>query len=122
MVSSFSMPKTYGLKPTEWDVIDLNFTFNQNIINNNPLFIVTDLDFSHIGVYNQLYKFYIKVAPFGIKEIENQISSYHVYVDSIDKIIPITNAGIIYKLEESFSALKTNLDNLFDKSSGFYLK
>ena len=123
LYSSFSIPGTYGIKPSEWDVVDLNFAFNSNIINQNPLYVVTDLDFAHSGIYNKLYKCYIKVAPFSLSKLEEQISSYHVYVDSIDKIVPVTNADLIYKLENSYSTLKQMVDSLYYNSSiGLYLK
>lgn len=120
LFSSFSIPSSFGIKPSEWDFIDLNFAYNNNIINQNPLYVVTDLDFAHNGVYNQLYKCYIKVAPIQIHELEKQISSYYVFVDSISKIIPITNASIVYKLEQLYNNTKVILDNKYNKNSGFY--
>lgn len=122
LVSTISFPASYGLKPCEWDVIDPNFGFSSDSPKIKPLLLITNVNLAQQGVYHQMYKCQVKVAPFFLTDLEKQISSWFMFVQTLRKILPIDNATLILKLEERVDVLTNRLAELFDNSSAFYLK
>jgi len=120
--SSIAFPASYGLKPMEGDAVDLNYAFAYDTPKINPIFVVTSVDSSHHGVYHQIYKCTLKIAPFDISEIEQQISSIYLFMESLTKIVDINKAKLLIKLEQKAGELSTRLNtSLFNNSTGFYL-
>lgn len=121
LITSFQLPNGYGIKPTENDVVDLNYGFNANSPKIHPLFVVTGVNLSHQGLDNQIWQCKVAVAPFRLDQLEKQISTYSMYMNSTNKIHRLNNSKLLLKLEERMDTVNTRLMSLFDMASGFYL-
>ena len=122
MTTEMSFPQSYGLNPIEGDVVDINFGLDSSSLNISPLFVVTNKNLSHHGNTDQIFQCKLSVAPFNIVQIDNQISAYYIFISSDNKIYPLENGTVILRLEQRMKSLADSSTNLYDNSSGFYLR
>ena len=122
LVTNIAFPASYGLRPCEGDVVDLSFMFDSRSPKIKPIYLLTNVNLAHQNVYNQIYQCRVKVAPFDLTELEKQLSTYYLFLNSTHEIVSIDKGMLLLKLEQRFGTLSERLDELFDDSSGFYLR
>ena len=122
MPTQITFPSTYGLKPLEWDVVDLNYGFKTKSIKLRPLFIVTQVNMAHMGDYYQLYQCRLQVAPYSRVELEQQISSYWRFDNHEKRLFLLENANFLLNMQTRSEELSVRLEGLFNNNLGFYLR
>lgn len=120
MYSSVSFPSVYGLKPCEWDVIDLNLGFKSSSVKISPIFVVSNVNLAHQNNYFNIYQCRLAVAPFTLVDIEKQVSSYYSFLEHEKKIFPLEISNSLLRIYERFEKVSNNLKNLFDDRSGLF--
>jgi hypothetical protein len=115
MMSSCVIPGTYGVKSTEWDMIqfDQSFMFQGNAF--SPTFIVRNVDISNYGDINY-YKLSLDVVPNDrIVSLEEQVNSIYMFLDFDKTIYPITNAKFLLHHINKHDILVTELNKHFHR-------
>jgi len=120
--SSFTFPDVYGMKPVEGDFIIFDQGFMQQDINIKPMFVVSGLSLAHYGDYLNIYKCTVRVVGDFRSTIEQQISSYHMFLEFDKKIHRVDNAHILLEMERKNFNLSEKLRGLFHNPTGFYLQ
>lgn len=120
MYSSIAFPSIYGLKPTEWDIVDLNLGFRSSSIKISPLFVVSNINLAHQNDYFQIYQCRLSVAPFDLTMLEKQISSYYTFLEHEKRIFPIDVSNCLLNIHERFENVAGNLRNLFNHKTGMF--
>lgn len=122
LTSSIAFPSVYNLTPTEGDIVDINAGYHSDVINQYPLFSITNVNLAHHGPDYNIFSCRIKASPFDLHQLEEQVDSRYMFVEHEKKIYPIDNAENMLKiLEKSYTIMKTLLPNFYYKSIGFYL-
>jgi hypothetical protein len=115
----FVFPATYGINPVANDILKLY----QNYIQEDDryaLYVVTGTQKQTSGD-KTYYKCRARVEQSRtIDDIEPQVSSQLVYYDYDKKIHLVDEAATMTRLLSKNSAIRTNLNNLFDQNSGLY--
>lgn len=119
--STLAFPDAYGIKPLEFDLVDINYGIKSLAIKNRPLYKVSKIDIAHHGEFFQLYNCTIQVAAADLTELEKQISSYWYFNDATKSIIPLNNANFLIDLEKLSLDLSADLKNEFNQQLGFFL-
>ena len=114
-------PSLYGLLPLEGDVVDLSFGYKTSAVNTKMLFTVNNINMAHQGDFFQIYQLQLKMAPFTKEELGKQISEDWMFYEFTKTILPLTNVRRLLKLQENSINLTTQLNNLYDRQTGFYL-
>lgn len=122
MNNNIAFPSSYNLRPSEGDIVDLNYSLSSNSPKIKPLYVITNVNMAHEGVFHQMWQCRLTIAPFTMVELEKQIHSYYMFMNSTHTIVSIDKADLLLKLEKRVGVLNDRLNNLFDDSSGFYLR
>jgi len=122
MPTQLTFPSTYGLKPLEWDVVDLNYGFKTKSIKLRPLFVVTQVNMAHMGDFYQLYQCRLQVAPFTRDMLEKQISSYWKFDNHEKRLFLLENANFLLNMQTRAESLSARLKVLFNNKLGFYTR
>jgi hypothetical protein len=120
MNSAISFPSIYGLKPVEWDVVDLNLGFKTSSIKISPLFVVTNINLAHQSDYFNIYQCRLSVAPFNLTMLEKQISSYYTFLEHEKRIFPDEISDRLLDIQGRFEKVSENLINLFNNRIGIF--
>jgi len=120
-ISSISFSSNFGLKPFEWDIIEFqqDFMFKDRDVNDQPLFHISNITLSMYGSLKH-WKCKINVSPVSKVQLDQQVTSYWVFLQHTKKIHNNDTASLLIKLHKKLGLLKTNTNNLFH-NSGFYL-
>lgn len=121
--ATLCIPQVYGLEPCQWDVLDINYGFDGIDRNQTkPLFTVNKIDLAHHGEYLKLYQLSIQVAPFGLEQLEQQISNYYKFYEPTQDIKPLTNVTMLYNILNRSEDLTDKINNCFyDNKTSLYL-
>lgn len=122
LITKILIPSTYGISPLAADCVDLNFGFNADSPKIRPLYLVSGIDVSHHGEYYKFYNLKLTVAPYSLDEIEEQISEYFIFHNSIKKILPLPKSKMLFTLESRFTNINISLDTIYDTSTNLYIK
>jgi len=118
--SSMTIPTDYGILPNENDVVNFSQEFMMNSLDIGPLFVVSNVNMATYGDIT-IYQCQLKIAPFDQTQIDNQISTYHMFLESTKRIHPIENAELILKLQNRDITISEWCNDLYNNVSGFYL-
>jgi hypothetical protein len=120
--TSLIIPSVYGIVPSPDDRIDIGYAFQTTdsaIL--KGLYAVNNVNNAVIGEDFNLYQLQIGV-DYNIGKIENQISSYWTFYDHSKKIIPLTNASTLLKIQNRYSEITKKVNrNLYDEQTGLFL-
>jgi len=120
MYSGIAIPSIYGLKPCEWDIVDLNLGFKSSAIKISPLFTVGNINLAHQSDYFNIYQCRLSVAPFSKVDLEKQLSTHYTFIEHEKRIFPSNISDILLSLYERFNNVSNNLNNLFDNKVGVF--
>jgi len=121
MNTTIIFPSTFGLKPTEGDIIDLSFGYLSNSdVKNNMIYHVTNIEISHQSDYYQMYQLSLALSSIDKTVIERKISSYHIFLDWDRKIHPAKKASMLLKLQDKGIDLVFHINSIYNRS-GFYI-
>lgn len=118
LVTTFTIPKIYGLNPKPDCVVDLNFGLGNTT--DRVLYQVTNVATAHFGDILQMWKCDCRVAPFNKEDIETQLSSIWTFYEPTKQILPSTYASLLVKLLTRAEYISTNLRELYDKQTDLF--
>lgn len=121
LITKFSFPEIYGLKPSQWDYVDISFGMTDTTSEDKPIFIVTNFNLSHMSEEFNLYDIHVKVAPSTRDELELQVINDYTFYEPTKSILPTETAANLYNIINNCNTLSDNLNNIFDNNSSFYL-
>ena len=122
LISNFVIPESYGLKPTQWDAVDISFgLLPQDTSGIMPPYVVTNFDLATYSESANYYQVKLKVAPYTIEHIESQVSSTYLFYEPTKSILPLESSQILYNLLLNTNTNQTNLNSLYNQETGFYL-
>ena len=120
MYSSFTIPTEYGLVPIENDIVHFSQEFMGKSIDLDPIFLVTNINKATYGDIS-VYQCQLKITGSTLVQVEQQISSFHMFMEFSKKIHPIENAELLLGLESIHESLSVVANNSFNNLTGFYL-
>lgn len=120
LVTTFTIPKIYGLNPHAKCVVDLNFGLNNT--EDKVLYQVTNVATAHFGSVLQVWKCDCRVAPFNKEDIEQQLSSIWTFYEPTKQIIPSTYASLLVKLMTRANNVSTNIRELYDNGVDLFFE
>jgi hypothetical protein len=114
-------PSAYGIKASELDFVVFDQGFMQTDSNIKPVFVVTQVNLEHYGDYFNMYQCRLKSISNRL-DLEQQISSYWMFLEYSKRIYPAENANLLLKLQRKNKILAENLYSFFEDNIGFYLQ
>lgn len=120
--TSCSFSESYGLLPNEWDVINFyqDFMFDYDVPT-EPIFVVKNTSMATYGKITH-WKCDLKVAPFTLSDLENQVSEVLMFLEVTKKIYTIETAQEILKSLNMLQTIGRNyIPNIYDDKVCMYL-
>lgn len=120
--TSCSFSESYGLLPTEWDVLNFyqDFMFDYEVPT-EPIFIVKNTSIATYGKITH-WKCDLKVAPFTLADLENQVSEVMMFLEVTKKIYTMETAQEILKTLNTLQTIgKTHVSKIYDDKVCLYL-
>jgi len=119
--TSITIPSSYGITPYPGDIIKFEQSYLQSSNDTYPLYIVQGLEIS-ANTEKRFWKLKLSVfQSFAITDLENQTENIYSFFDYDKKIHTLNDAEFLTKILIKNELLRSNLKNLFDQNSGFYL-
>lgn len=119
-LSSFVIPSSYDIRPSEWDFVHFSQDFMLKGANTFPLFIVKGTELSTYGDINY-HKLNLKPgSSTSLQKIELQLSGRYMFLEFTKMIHEVQTASLLLKLQSKHEQLASNLMNMYS-STGLYM-
>lgn len=119
--STIVIPSSYGITPYPGDALKLEQSYLRATNDTYPMFMVEGVEIS-ANTDKRYWKLNIKVFESKGKELfDSQTSHTYVFFDYDKKIHTLDDSQFLTKMLVKNETLRSNLKNLFDENSGFYL-
>ncbi len=115
------IPGSYGITPYPGDALKLEQSYLRSTNDTYPMFMVEGIEIAP-NTDQRYWKLNIKIFQSENKEsFDDQVENTYVFFDYDKKIHTLSDSQFLTKLLVKNETLRSNLKNLFDKNSGFYL-
>jgi len=121
-ITQVVIPSDYNFKPCEWDIVHFIQDFvSPEQFENGPVFVVHNVNPATLGTMTH-YQCKLKVAPFELEAVKDQLSGQYMFLEHTKKIHRIDTAFIMLRLQERSEAISLRLKDMFHDPTGFYLR